>query len=278
MIDGSPSDDRRPIAAFDSGVGGLSIVRALRVQLPSESLLYVADSTHCPYGLRSPGEIRRLSEGIVRFLIGQGAKLIVVACNTASAAALTALRASFPDTPVVGMVPPIKPAAQLTRSGVIGVLATEGTLNGHLYGEVVEHHAARVRVISQSCPGLVERIEAGDLDSPGMEALLRDCLRPLLAEGIDTLVLGCTHYPFISTTLRRILGSTICLVEPSEAVARQAARVLRREGLLASVDAVPWRAYATSGDPAALASAVERLLGERITARKLHWHRDTLDL
>lgn len=259
-----------PVGVFDSGVGGLSVLRALLTQLPGESYVYVADSANCPYGPRGHREIRRLSEGIARYLIDGGAKAVVVACNTASAAALTHLRGAFPQVPFIGMVPAVKPAAGATRSGVVGVLATPATFGGRLYEEVVEHHANGVRVMSVACPGLVERVEEGDLDGPETVALLRRCLTPLLDAGADTIVLGCTHYPFLATTIRGLVGEGVALLESGEAVARQTARVLADRGLQ-SPGGEPSRVYATTGDPARMAGALRALLGRDGTVRALRW-------
>ena len=185
------------IGVFDSGVGGLSVLRHVRAQLPAADLLYLADTAHVPYGPRSLAEVRGFSAAITRFLRARGADVIVVACNTASAAALKPLRAAFPDVPFVGMEPAVKPAAEQTRSGVVGVLATPATFQGELFNSVVERFAQGVRVIPQVCPGLVEQIEAGALNTPATEQMLRGWVEPLLAQGIDALVLGCTHYPFV---------------------------------------------------------------------------------
>ncbi len=265
-----------PIGVFDSGVGGLSVLRALLQQVPDESYLYVADSANCPYGPRGNQEILRLSEGIARYLVGGGAKAVVVACNTASAAALAHLRATFPQTPFVGMVPAVKPAAQVTRSGVVGVLATPATFGGRLYEEVVEQHANGVRVLSMACPGLVERVEEGDLDGPETVALLRQCLTPLLDAGADTIVLGCTHYPFLAPVIRALVGTGVALLEPSEAVARQTARVLVERGLRSPGGAEPWRVYATTGDTGHMAVLLRRLLGCDGEVRTLRWQEGVL--
>jgi len=259
------------VGVFDSGVGGLSVLRALLRDLPGESYYYVADSANCPYGQRPAEEIRRLALGIGRFLIAEGAKALVVACNTASAAGLESLRQEYPGVPVVGMVPAVKPAALGTRSGVVGVLATPATFDGRLFTEVVEQHAHGARILTQTCHGLVERIEAGDLDGPETEALLRRYVEPLLAEGADTLVLGCTHYPFVAPTLRRIAGGGVSLLEPSDAIARQTARVLARDGLTAPAAAPAKRIYATSGSPAALRASIARLLGTETAPLALRW-------
>jgi len=261
----------RPIGAFDSGVGGLSIVRALVSALPHEAIHYVADSAHCPYGARTTEEIVTFSMGISRYLVQEGAKLIVVACNTASAAALHTLRATFPEVPFVGMVPAVKPAAALTRSGAVGVLATPTTINGRLYHDVVEHHAEGVRVLSTVAPGLVERIEEGDLDGPATRALLWASVRPLIEAGADVLVLGCTHYPFVAPVLKQMLPPQVRLMEPSEAIARQTARVLRERGLLRPPGVPPRHVYATSGSTTALAAALSRFLDTSAPVLGLEW-------
>jgi len=265
------------IGMFDSGVGGLSVAQAVMARLPRESLLYVADSAHCPYGARSEAEIQALSEGITRFLLAAGAKVIVVACNTASAAALSTLRQTFPQVPFVGMVPAVKPAAQLTRDGVVGVLATPVTFGGRLYEEVVEHYGRGVRVISQTCPGLVERIEAGELDTPDTLALLRSYLEPLLGAGADTLVLGCTHYPFLIPAIRRLAGESVQILEPSEAIARQTERVLEQRGLLGQPSSPAAARFYTTGDAPSVARALRLLLHlENGDIARLQWREGVL--
>jgi len=251
-----------PIGVFDSGVGGLSVVRALIRRLPAEGIYYVADGCHCPYGSRPADEIRRWSKGISRFLIEQGCKVIVVACNTASAAALERLRQDLPGTPFVGMVPAVKPAARQTRTGVVGVLATEGTFHGQLYGNAIADHARDIRVISRPCEGLVEQVEKGDLAGPETVALLTKCVAPMMEAGADTLVLGCTHYPFLIPTLRRLVGNRVTVLQPSEAVARQTERVLAARGLLENGGGPGHRTYATSGDAASFAQALADLMRE----------------
>jgi len=213
------------LGVFDSGVGGLSVVRHLLRALPEAGVVYVADTAHVPYGPRSLAEVRAFSHAITRYLLDLGAAEIVVACNTASAAALKSLRESFPGVPFVGMEPAVKPAAEQTHSGVVGVLATPATFQGELFASVVERFARDVRVLRQTCPGLVEQIEAGRLDTPDTEALLRVWLEPMLQEGIDALVLGCTHYPFVIPLLERICGPDVRVIDPAPSVARQAARL-----------------------------------------------------
>lgn len=246
------------LGVFDSGVGGLSVVKHLRRELPTVPLLYVADQAHVPYGPRPMVEVRALSEALTRWLLAQGARLIVIACNTASAAALKHLRQRYPAVPFVGMEPAVKPAAEHTHTGVVGVLATPATFQGELFASVVARFAQGVQVIPQVCPGLVEQIEAGRLDTPDTEAMLRGWVEPLLARGADTLVLGCTHYPFIAPTLQKIAGPQVRLVDPAPAVARQAARLYPRPLPNAPAPIT----YATTGDLAAFRRALTQLGAE----------------
>ena len=220
------------IGIFDSGVGGLSVLRAVRERLPNQALLYLGDQAHVPYGPRPLEEVRAFSEAITRRLLDDGAQLIVVACNTASAAALHSLRAAFPETPFVGMEPAVKPAAESTHSGVVGVLATPATFQGELYASVVERFASGVTVLQDTCPGLVDRIEAGDLDGPRTREILTRALEPMLARGMDTVVMGCTHYPFVIPLIQEIAGPGVRVIDPAPAVARQTERVLTERGLL----------------------------------------------
>jgi glutamate racemase len=269
-----------PIGVYDSGVGGLSILAALRAHLPGERFYYVADSNHCPYGGRQSTEIQEFALGVGRHLAEAGCKLIVVACNTISATALPALRELLRDLPVVGMVPAVKPAVELTRTGVVGVLATQATVNGSLYLEVLRKYAAETRVISQPCPGLVELIEAGKLEARETECLLRECLAPIIAAGADVVVLGCSHYPFVRPLIHCIMGPAVRIIEPSDAIALQTRRVLEREGLLAGVmPAIPGiTRFATSGDPRTIDESAFRLVGIRPEAQALVWERGRLGI
>jgi glutamate racemase len=251
-----------PIRAgvFDSGVGGTTVLRQLHGLLPGANLIYLADQARCPYGPRPIAELRALSAANTRWLLDRGAALIVVACNTASAAALHWLRRTFPSTPFVGMVPAVKPAVEQTRSGVVGVMATSATIEGELLDEVVARWAGASRVLRQACPGLVEQIEAGALDAPATTALLRRYLRPLLAAGADTIVLGCTHYPFLEDQIRRIAGPHVTIVDAAPAVARQAVRVLHERGLGVQSELRPGSiTYATTGDRASFARLLRQL-------------------
>jgi glutamate racemase len=250
------------IGVFDSGVGGLSVLRHLRAQLPWADLIYFGDTAHVPYGPRPLAEVRGFADAITRFLLGQGADVIVVACNTASAAALKDLRAAYTEVPIVGMEPAVKPAAEGTRTGVVGVLATPATFQGELFSSVVERFAQGVRVLPQVCPGLVQQIEAGRLDTPETEAMLRGWLAPMLAADIDALVLGCTHYPFVIPLLEAICGPGVRVIDPAPAVARQVGRVLVEGGPGVNGRATGERGeltYVVSGVPAELARLLPRL-------------------
>ncbi len=259
-----------PIGVFDSGVGGLSVLRAIREQLPAEDVLYLADQAHVPYGPRSMAEVRDFAEGITRFLLAQGAKLIVVACNTASAAALYYLRETFPEIPFVGMEPAVKPAAEHTDSGVVGVLATPATFQGALYASVIERFAKGVKILQHTCPGLVQQIERGDLDSPQTRAILETALRPMLERGMDTVVLGCTHYPFVIPVIQSIVGDGVRVIDPAPAVARQVGRLLDAHQMARQEGAGRIRFF-TSGDAQALRRLLPTLLGERGDVVTVRW-------
>ncbi len=266
-----------PIGVFDSGVGGLSIVRQLLRTVPGIPLLYLADQAHVPYGDRSLEEVRRYAYGITDYLLGQGANVIVVACNTASAAALHALRSRYPQTPFVGMEPAVKPAAQTTRSGVVGVLATPATFQGVLFASVVERFSAGARIMEQTLPGLVERIEAGDLQGPRTRAIVEQGLQPLLELGADTIVLACTHYPFIIPLLQTLVPNGVQVIDPSPAIARQTARVLRQQFVEPQETSPGDLNLLTTGDPQRLAAMAEQLIGVRAAAKALRWDADKLE-
>lgn len=257
-----------PIGLFDSGVGGLSVLREVRARLPEESLLYVADSGHVPYGEKSPEFIRSRSQKIAEFLLGQGAKALVLACNTATAAAVADLRERYPALPIVGMEPAVKPAAAATRSGVVGVLATTGTLKSAKFAALLDRFACDVRVITQPCPGLVEQIEVGELNTPRTRGLLQGWVEPLLAEGCDTLILGCTHYPFIEPLLRSLVPASVSLVDTGAAVARRLQVLLEQHDLRAEGPALATR-YWCSGDVAAMQRVLPKLLSELADVRPL---------
>lgn len=265
------------IGVFDSGVGGLSVWREIARQLPHHDTLYVADQAHVPYGPRPLEQVREFAEEIARFLLAEGAAVIVVACNTASAAALHHLRATFPHTPFVGMEPAVKPAVQNTHTGVVGVIATPATFQGELFAALLQRFATDVHVLTRVCPGLVEAVETGALDTPATEALLHDCLQPLLDSGIDQLVLGCTHYPFLRPVIERIVGPAVEVIDPAPAVARQVGRTLARLGPQPPTDRLARHTFCTSGDPAVFAARVERLLGLQPAVQRLAWRAGQLE-
>ena len=256
-----------PIGVFDSGLGGLSVLREIVARRPDLSTIYVADSGHCPYGVKSADQIIERAEVITEFLLGQGAQLIVVACNTATIAAVEYLRANY-SVPFVGMEPAVKPAVAATQSGVIGVLATGAALAGDKLHRLIDRHRGTVRVITQPCPGLVEQVEKGDLDGPETRRLLAEYARPLVAAGADVLVLGCTHYPFLRATLAAIVGPAVALLDTGEAVARRVDSLL--PALPAS--AVPAPAvmrWHSSGAAAQMEAIGSRLWGSPLLAQPL---------
>ena len=263
-----------PIGIFDSGVGGISVLRALRQQIPDESVLYFGDQGHIPYGPRAMEQIREFSEAITRFLLEQGAKIIVVACNTASAAALQYLREIFPEVPFVGMEPAVKPAAERTHTGKVGVLATPATFQGALYASVVERFANGVELFQDTCPGLVQQIEQGNLEGPEVRRILEAALQPMLEKDIDTVVLGCTHYPFVIPLIQEIVGENVRVIDPAPAVARQTGRLLEARAMRNGSGAKSEVKLYTSGDPETLRSLLPRLLGEKGDVEKAEWISD----
>lgn len=260
-----------PIGIFDSGVGGLSVLRAIRQQLPNEDVLFFGDQGHVPYGPRPLQQVRDFSEAITRFLMEQGAKLIVVACNTASAAALHYLRQTFPNIPFVGMEPAVKPAAETTRTGVVGVLATPATFQGALYASVVERFANGVTLLQDTCPGLVQQIEKGELNTEPTRKILVSALRPMIEKNIDTVVLGCTHYPFVIPLIQQITGPDVRVIDPAPAVARQVGRLLDAAGLRKTGNGSGMVRLFTSGSADKLQSLLPVLLGERGDVHEVQW-------
>lgn len=263
-----------PIGIFDSGVGGLSVLSAIRDELPSESVIYFADQAHIPYGPRPIDQIRDFSVAITHFLLSQGAKIIVVACNTASAAALHHLRELFPFVSFVGMEPAVKPAAETTQTGKVGVLATPTTFAGELFASVVERFAKDVDIYKSTCPGLVEQIEMGDLESETTRAILEDALNPMLDAGIDTVVLGCTHYPFVIPLIKSITGLEVRTIDPAPAIARQVHRVLSGKNLLNLGEDSPDLHYFTTESTKRFELILGILLGETGKVSKVTWVRD----
>jgi glutamate racemase len=256
-----------PLGVFDSGVGGLSVLRHIRQQLPQETLLYCADSRHAPYGNKSPGQILERSLRLTEFLLGQGAKAIVVACNTATAAAAAELRQRF-SIPIIAMEPAVKPAVAASRSAVVGVLATVGTLKSAQFAALLENYGKDVEVVTQACHGLVECVERGALESQETRDLVRGHVEPLLAHGADTLVLGCTHYPFLRSLIEQAAGPGVTLVDTGAAVARHLRRRLEEAGLLALAGSAGEHFW-TTGDLGQAREIMPRLWGAEVQVEQL---------
>ena len=258
----------RPVGVFDSGVGGLTVLREIRRELPAEHLLYIADSAHAPYGDMPRDRIEARSVAITEFLIGQGAKSIVIACNTATGAAAAVLRARF-DLPIVAMEPAVKPAVGLTRSGVVGVLATSQTLASDKFETLRGRFDGRARVLVQPCPGLVERIEIGDLDGDSTRAMLADFVLPLIERGADTLVLGCTHYPLLRPLIQEIAGPGVTITDAGAAVARQLRHRLLQDRLLSERERGGEARFWSSGEPDRAAAVIGTLWEQQVAIQRL---------
>ena len=268
--------DQLPIGVFDSGVGGLSVLRAIRDHLPGESVIYFGDQGHVPYGSRSVDEIRNFSHSITRFLLSLDAKIIVVACNTASAAALSALRSSFPGLSFVGMEPAVKPAVEQTLTGIVGVLATPATFQGALYASVVERFAENVTILKNTCPGLVQQIENGELAGEKTRSILESALFPMMDQGVDTIVLGCTHFPFVIPLIQEIVGLNVRVIDPAPAVARQVVRLLDNNMMQTKgVNSTP-PLYFTSGEPNQFKYSLKKLINKMGEVKKVTWENDKI--
>jgi glutamate racemase len=261
--------DRRPIGIFDSGIGGFSVLAEVRSRLPAESLLYVADHRFAPYGDRSLDEVARRSVQLSGQLIEAGAKVIVVACNSASAAALYTLRETYPETPFVGMEPAVKPATVHSESGVVGVLATAATFQGELFASLVDRHGNGTEVLPIVGGGLADLVEAGAEATPEAKQAVADLLTPALDRGMDTLVLGCTHYSFLTATIATVTGDRVTIIDPASAVAQQVERVLDADALRSDADRRGRVLVTTTGDVDRVGVHVERRLGEADEVR--HW-------
>jgi glutamate racemase len=256
-----------PVGIYDSGVGGLSVLREIRAALPVESIDYVADSAHAPWGDKPPGYVRERGLKLARFLLEQGVKAIVIGSNTGTAGSAEAVRGAV-SIPVVGIEPGIKPAVAATRSGVIGAIVPAAVGESDRLASLLDRFGADVNVIVQPVPGLVEFIETGDLDSPELKAKVEGYVRPMLDAGADTIVLGSTHYVFLKPVLAEVAGPGVALIETGAAVARQLARVLDERGLRAAGGAAHDRFW-TSGDPATSTRVISRLLGRDVQVEKL---------
>jgi glutamate racemase len=255
------------IGVLDSGVGGLSVLREIHQLLPDHPTLYFADQGHLPYGPRDAAEISGFVEAIARFLISHGAAVIVIACNAASAAGLHDLRAQYPQIPIVGMEPAVKPAAEATKSGVIGVLTTRATANGSLYKRVLAQYAQDVRVITQVTPELVRIVEDGSQNTAEGRATIKRYVQPLLDAGADQIALACTHFPFLSQAIQELTGPEIHLIDPGPAIARQTARVWPAD-LTVTRSA---NNYFTSGSPEHFRQMLRTLVGIDAPVTGISW-------
>jgi glutamate racemase len=260
--------DDRPIGVFDSGVGGLSVLRAIREELPSERLIYVADSGHAPYGDRPREFIEARSIAIVDFLLTRDVKAVVLACNTATGAAAHVLRSRY-TLPVIAMEPAVKPGARQTKSGVVGVLATTSTLSSAKFLDLVDRHGGGVQLLVQPCPGLVEQVEAGELDTRRTRTLVEQFVTPLLAKGADTLVLGCTHYPFLRQVIEDVAGPEVTVIDPAKAVARELHRRLEAATLLASEGAAAREEFWSTGPVDTATAVISELWAQPVTVHLL---------
>ncbi len=264
---GALNPSSSPIGVFDSGVGGLSVLREIRARLPAEDLVYIADSAHVPYGNKTPEFILERSRALARFLAARGCKALVIACNTATAAAAQTLRDEW-AMPVVAMEPAVKPAVAATKSGVVGVLATVGTLRSARFAGLLETSGAGVRIETQAAPGLVECVEEGRTDAPETAALVASFVAPLVERGADVIVLGCTHYPFLRSVIANAAGPGVALIDTGAAVARQLERRLEAAGLRRT-DGTGTETFFTTGDAAAAVPVFSRLWGSPATVERL---------
>jgi glutamate racemase len=258
----------RPIGVLDSGVGGISVLKHIHALLPHENLMYLADSKYAPYGNKTAAEITARCFILADFLMSQNVKALVVACNTATAAAIDAMRETY-DLPIIGMEPAVKPAAEASKNGVIGVLATVGTLKSAQFAALLESYGRNVKVVTQGCVGLVECIERGELSTPNTKALIRQYCAPLLAEGADTIVLGCTHYPFVKDAIREIVGDKIALIDTGAAVANQLKRQLQEKGLLSTGKQKAEVHFWTNSEAENAEQVTEKLWGNHVEELRL---------
>jgi glutamate racemase len=254
----SELDAAAPIGVFDSGIGGLSVLTQIRRLLPAESLLYVADSGHLPYGNKPADYVIARSLAIARFLAERRAKALVVACNTATAVAVAELRRQF-ALPVIGVEPGLKPGISRSRGGVVGVLATAGTLGSEKFRRLISTHGQQRQVIVQPCHGWVEQVEAGALDCQEIRDLVAGAVTPLLRAGVDSLVLGCTHYPYLTPLIRELAGPEVAIVDTGPAIARELQRRLQGLGLLRQAAGGGTERFWVSGDPESFGVQLARL-------------------
>ncbi len=259
------------VGIFDSGIGGLSVLREIHTMLPFQPLYYIADQAHVPYGKRQMSEIRDFAFAITDFLTAVGAQVIVVACNTASAASLKELREEYPQLTFVGMEPALKPATQKTHNGTVGVLATPATFQGELYHTLVEKFARDVKILTHTCPGLVEAIESGEITTQSTRLILHRALLPMIEKGADTVVLGCTHFPFVVPMIRDIVGPDVTVIDPSSAIARRVSFLLNEMNLIKRNTSKSEIILSTTGKPESFKQIVHSLIGIDTSPIPLRW-------
>ena len=254
---------------FDSGVGGLSVFRAIRDELPSEDLIYVGDSGFAPYGDRSHAFVQQRAAVITEYLIREGSKAVVIACNTATGIAVDLLRSRFPEIPIVAVEPAVKPAAARTKTGVVGVLATSGTLSSPNVTRLLNKYGVDVEILTQAGVGLVEQVEKGELAGERTRALVQKLVRPMIEKRVDVLVLGCTHYPFLRSQIQEAAGPGVEIIDPATAVARELRRRLETAGLLAESRQRATERFLTTGSPAEVSPIMSQLLGKPVEVERL---------
>ena len=259
------------VGIFDSGIGGLSVLREIHNMLPFQPLFYIADQVHVPYGKRQLSEIRDFSFAITDFLAAMGTQMIVVACNTASAAALKELRKEYPKLTFVGMEPAVKPATQNTHNGIVGVLATPATFQGKLYHTLVEKFARDVKIFTNTCPGLVEAIESGEITTQSTRLILQRALIPMIEKGADTIVLGCTHFPFVVPMIKNIVGPDVAVIDPSPAIAKRVSFLLNELNLIKRYSSVTEILFSTTGKPESFKRIIHSLIGIDTSPILLRW-------
>ncbi|MBA2457555.1 MAG: glutamate racemase [Gemmatimonadales bacterium] len=258
-----------PIGIFDSGIGGLTVARAVYHRLPGESTVYFGDTARVPYGPKSPETVRRYSLEILHWLLDQGVKAVVIACNTSTAHALEALQSESP-VPVVGVIEPgARAAAGASRGGPVGVIGTAGTIASGAYARAIRRIRPEARVEQRACPLFVPLVEEGWFDHPAAELIARDYLAPLRVAGVDALVLGCTHYPLLKPLLQRVMGDDVRLIDSGEETASAVAAVLEAEAIAAPPGTEPWHRFAVSDDEARFLHVGARFIGERLDAAEL---------
>ncbi len=263
------ANNQYPIGVMDSGVGGLSVLKHIHQRMPQENLIYFADSKYAPYGDKTSVQIENRVYSIAKFLLTHGAKALVIACNTATASAAQKLRDkhAFLDLPIIAMEPAVKPASAATKTGVVGVLATVGTLQSAQFAALLDSYGQDIQVVTQACTGLVECIERGELSSDSTRKLLQQYTQPLLDQGADTLVLGCTHYPFVKPLIQDIVGKSIQIIDTGEAVAKHLQNTLAEKTLQNSGAAKPNMTVWTNSQQSNPETIIQQLWGDELTVK-----------